>query len=490
MSNITFWIILPENRFINALTTDQRILAALQQSVTIQESWSIKACQFNTSTNQLVQVDQSNGSLSLLAGEDTPVDIRTDAKEYISSPSYGSSSSQQASWKSSFSTLLRNYLKHFALIRRMASLARKAKGIRMRMAASQQAPQPSHPDHVQQAWQSHYNQFPSNDFLATDDILICVGSNLADGLGLYLYELKRRTGIKILHICTEVGQIKTPWLYESRTSAKHWENLANLLWSADTCLCLNDQILNEVSNFCMLTDSPHPARLETVGNIMLPFSTQPLQATQGIGNDRIPYILCVSPVNRASNQETLYRAYQRLVDNGNTYLPKLIFAGIAPTESDFLQELHSNPRLLASIEIRQQVTLTELDDLYNQCLFTVFPALSEDYPLPLIESLQHGKLCLASNLSANHQVGGDFVDYLDPLNVSQWAERISFFLDNPQRLAQRQSDISGFIKLGLDRMLLGLHKTMDAMIKNPSPMTAHTTLVSDSPANTNDHSGT
>jgi glycosyltransferase involved in cell wall biosynthesis len=50
---------------------------------------------------------------------------------------------------------------------------------------------------------------------------------------------------------------------------------------------------------------------------------------------------------------------------------------------------------------------------YRQCLITVFPSLMEGWGLPVEESLERGKFCVASDRGAIPEVGGDLVDYFD-----------------------------------------------------------------------------
>ena len=57
---------------------------------------------------------------------------------------------------------------------------------------------------------------------------------------------------------------------------------------------------------------------------------------------------------------------------------------------------------------------TELAALYRACLFTVFPSLSEGYGIPVAESLQHGRLCLSSDLAVIREHAGNLPWYFDP----------------------------------------------------------------------------
>ena len=54
-----------------------------------------------------------------------------------------------------------------------------------------------------------------------------------------------------------------------------------------------------------------------------------------------------------------------------------------------------------------------IETVCSQC----FRVLSKDGVLPVGESLAHGKICICSGEGGIPEVGGEFVDYIDPYNV-------------------------------------------------------------------------
>jgi len=69
------------------------------------------------------------------------------------------------------------------------------------------------------------------------------------------------------------------------------------------------------------------------------------------------------------------------------------------------------------VHILHDLSDTDLNTLYGACLFTTFPSFVEGWGLPVGESLARGKPCVASSTSSLPEVGGDLVDYVDPLNL-------------------------------------------------------------------------
>lgn len=128
-----------------------------------------------------------------------------------------------------------------------------------------------------------------------------------------------------------------------------------------------------------------------------------------------PYILMVGPLTGRKNGGNLLRAWQLIVDRLPTEaVPLLVFAGgegrEAIAQCGFSTDCIAPDRL----EFIRFPNDLELNHLYENCLFTVYPSRYEGWGLPIGESLWHGKLCATSNRSSMPEVGGASCDYFDP----------------------------------------------------------------------------
>jgi glycosyltransferase involved in cell wall biosynthesis len=81
---------------------------------------------------------------------------------------------------------------------------------------------------------------------------------------------------------------------------------------------------------------------------------------------------------------------------------------------DLLAELAESRYLDGKIILYSDLSDAELRETYRRCLFSVYPSILEGFGLPVAESLEQGKLCVASRRAAIPEVGGDLVDYIDP----------------------------------------------------------------------------
>ena len=104
-----------------------------------------------------------------------------------------------------------------------------------------------------------------------------------------------------------------------------------------------------------------------------------------------------------------------------------------------MADLAASGYLGGKIALMLDLSDAELRQVYRSCLFTIFPSLCEGWGLPIAESLAHGKFCVASNRTSIPEVGGDFVDYFDPLSDDDALAKIERLLFDPGYLAAREA---------------------------------------------------
>ena len=85
--------------------------------------------------------------------------------------------------------------------------------------------------------------------------------------------------------------------------------------------------------------------------------------------------------------------------------------------------------------MKSDVSDEELDALYDNCMFTIYPSLYEGWGLPISESLGKGKLCVCSNTSSMPEAGREFALYIDPTNPAAAFETVKGLIEDRGRLA-------------------------------------------------------
>ena len=258
----------------------------------------------------------------------------------------------------------------------------------------------------------------------------------------YLYQLKQQLELKILLMCYDIIPIRLPHLCVAEVAAKFSTYFLDVARCADQVACISDYSRADLRRFLESAGVPVPAlSVVRLGcEIASANAAAPSDAVAEVLGRR--FILFVSTIERRKNHETLYRAYTRLVDAGVPDLPLLVFVGMAGWGmGDLMSDLALDPRIHPHLRVLNNVSDGDLARLYQHAYFTVYPSLYEGWGLPVAESLAYGKFCLASSAASIPEVGGDLVDYVDPWNVPLWAERLRWYIEQPQEVALREAAI-------------------------------------------------
>ena len=79
--------------------------------------------------------------------------------------------------------------------------------------------------------------------------------------------------------------------------------------------------------------------------------------------------------------------------------------------------------------------------LYQGCLFTLFPSHYEGWGLPVTESLALGKPCIISNVTSLPEAGGDLARYLDPDDLAGTVRLIRAVISDRPGLAAWEAQV-------------------------------------------------
>jgi glycosyltransferase involved in cell wall biosynthesis len=280
------------------------------------------------------------------------------------------------------------------------------------------------------------------------DVYVSLGLDWVEKDLRYLGELKRRLRLKILLFCYDIIPIRLPHLCWSPNPLEFSfpevfrRYVTDVARCADRILCISEWSRRDLHAFLNRLGP----RLPELGTVRLGSELEPavsLPTSNAVAQVLAHrFILFVSTIERRKNHETLYRAYTRLVDSGQRELPLLVFVGMPGWRvEDLMIDFRLDPRIQPYLQILNHVSDNDLQRLYQNCYFTVFPSLYEGWGIPVAESLAYGKFCLASNAASIPEVGGDLIEYLDPWDVPAWAERLSWYFDHPEEIQAREATI-------------------------------------------------
>lgn len=154
------------------------------------------------------------------------------------------------------------------------------------------------------------------------------------------------------------------------------------------------------------------------------------------------YVLYVSTIEVRKNHTLLFRTWKSLRERMGPATPRLVFVGRPGWRvRDLMDQIIGTDYLDGLITILHDIPDTDLELLYRDAMFTTFPSFVEGWGLPVGESLMFGKPCVASKASSIPEVGGDFVDYIDPFSLDDAIKVFSRLIDDEKYRKQRADTI-------------------------------------------------
>ena len=216
----------------------------------------------------------------------------------------------------------------------------------------------------------------------------------------------KQMGLHIAYIYYDAIPLR---LKEYKDSAEAHEKYMQALLTADLILPISHRSAEELKLFF---HQYQKARCNTPFINAVPLAGETnLSKRLKISNHQSDskVILCVGSMDPRKNQRRLIEAFIEFIKlpEGNGW--KLILAGHCHHELvEFLNFSRTN---YPAVEYVGTPSDEELDKLYRESSFTVFPSIEEGFGLPIMESLWYGKPCVCANFGTMNEVaagGGCF----------------------------------------------------------------------------------
>ena len=152
------------------------------------------------------------------------------------------------------------------------------------------------------------------------------------------------------------------------------------------------------------------------------------------------FMLSVGTIEVRKNHMLLYYAYKQGLREGKD-LPPLVLVGRSGWLTDDLRYiLEHDPEVKGRITLHYDVTNSELEWLYQNCLFTVWPSFYEGWGMPVAESLAHGKVTLSSDVSSMPEIAPRLLDLFSPYDSKECLDMMVKYLDKKVRV-QKEREI-------------------------------------------------
>ncbi len=246
------------------------------------------------------------------------------------------------------------------------------------------------------------------------DILVCLGTSWENPRYIELLGRARELGARIAVLIHDIIPVACPGFVEVGLLRRFEPWLEGVLRNSDLVLT------NSRHSRATLLDHAARRRLPMVPVEVLRFGTG-FPALAAAIDPRVraefprPFVLYVSTIEVRKNHVLLLRVWRQLIErHGAAAVPSLVFIGrVGWLVNDVTAQLSREGPLRDKVVILSGLPDAEVAAAYSQCLLTVFPSLMEGWGLPVEESLEQGKVCVASDRGAIPEVGGDLVDYFD-----------------------------------------------------------------------------
>ena len=268
------------------------------------------------------------------------------------------------------------------------------------------------------------------------DIFIILGAFwISPSYPIVLREFRER-GVLISVYVYDLIPINSKQFVSAGTAVEFSERILGIIAQCDFVLTISQFVAGEVKKLIqseLKRDIPVQA-------VTLAQELDFVPGRSNIGREilastREKYVLCVGTLEIRKNHIYLFKIWRDLITSRGEDVPNLVLVGRWGWKIDELRdELEESDYLENKIIVLSSVADSELTYLYKHCLFTVFPSTVEGWGLPIGESLAYGKLCIASNTTSMPEVGGDFVRYIDPFDLSDGKAQITWALDHPKEV--------------------------------------------------------
>lgn len=269
-------------------------------------------------------------------------------------------------------------------------------------------------------------------FKIGDIIVVADGNWQFPEFAFSLIKAKKNIGFKIAHVVYDLVAVKNPALASKGAERIIGSYFKTLFPYCDLLLAISESTKRDIEWFIRKNNISHLPIISTfeLGSDVNQSKIAKKKPTASIPRE---FILAVGTIEVRKNYMLLYYAYKH-AHNVGIDLPYLIIVGRKGWMAD---ETHSmlvnDPDVASHITIMDGPGDEELEWLYANCLFTVYPSFYEGWGLPVSESLLRGKCCVSSNTSSMPEAGGDLVHYVSPYDPAAMEKAIKNLTNTKER---------------------------------------------------------
>lgn len=281
--------------------------------------------------------------------------------------------------------------------------------------------------------------------IPAESALVFLGANWSCVGSLEFGRRHKASGGDVIQMVYDLIPYVHPEYFDERLAADFNKWLKQIAEYATKFACISDWTASDLRKYLDKTGQSGVVRTTPLAHQLGEFDRfSPAHSSDdaclSLANQR--YVLCVGTIEVRKNGVSLLKAWQRLIETHGDQTPLLVFAGKRGWLIDsFDAVLHGDKNLAKFVRLINSPSDEDLAFLYQNCLFSTYPSVYEGWGLPVGESAWFGKYCIASQSTSMPEVCGKLVDYVDPHNVDDIAQKIGYALTHPEYVREKEGQI-------------------------------------------------
>lgn len=133
------------------------------------------------------------------------------------------------------------------------------------------------------------------------------------------------------------------------------------------------------------------------------------------------YYIYVSSFEQRKNHRVLIEAFNLIKNKTDK---KLLLVGRLKESFNEVKDLVQKNGLTEKVILKTEAKLNEIQNYLKYASGFIYPSLIEGFGIPLIEAMHFSLPIAASNIPVFNEIGGDSIQYFDPLSSKEMSESI------------------------------------------------------------------
>ncbi|MGD9544186.1 MAG: glycosyltransferase family 4 protein [Methylocystis sp.] len=235
----------------------------------------------------------------------------------------------------------------------------------------------------------------------------------------YVSWLNARPDIKPVFFVHDLLPIETPEFFRAREAMLHPRRMTNICRYGAGAVVASHAVARRLREFAEACGRPElpicVARLPVSPVFSSPVEPPPL--------DGVNYFVVCGTIEPRKNHLTLLNVWRELARDPTP--PKLVIVGKRGwLNGPVIEILERSAALRPHVIEAAGLSTPGLRKLLAGAQALLMPSFAEGFGLPVAEALAAGTPVVASDIEAFREVGGDAIDYVDPLDGRGWLQAV------------------------------------------------------------------